>query len=132
MKRKHFNTVLPRKSRTRKLFVVAWLTLFCENYYFTKKITNLRRKSRVKVQKIVIKVQKSGVKVQITNLRRKLLICEEKSRDQSPKSGVKVHITNLQRKLLFHKETTKLQNYYFARKITDLRRKLLLILITNL
>ena len=53
------------------------LTLFCENYYFTKKITNLRRKSRVKVQK-------SGIKVQITNLRRKLLICEEKSKDQSP------------------------------------------------
>ena len=68
-----------------------WLTLFCENYYFTKKInnlrrkllicekiTNLRRKSRVKVKKDGIKVQKSGVKVQITNLRRK-------SKDQSPK-----------------------------------------------
>ena len=39
------------------------LTLFCENYYFTKKITDLRRKSGVKVQK-------GAVKVQITNLRR--------------------------------------------------------------
>ena len=68
------------------------LTLFSENYYFTKKITNLRRKSliceeksRVKVQKSLVKVQKSVVKVQITHLRRKLLICKEK-------------ITNLQRK----------------------------------
>ena len=68
-----------------------WLTLFCENYYFTKKISNLRRKSRVKVQK-------NGIKVQ--------------------KSGVKVHITNLRRKLLFHKEITKFQNYYSAKKIT--------------
>ena len=73
------------------------LTLFCENYYFTKKITNLRRK---------------------------LLICEEKSRVKVQKSGIEVHITNLRRKLLFHKET-KLQNYYSAKKITNLRRKLL-------
>ena len=87
-----------------------WLTLFCENYYFMKKITNLR-KSRVKVQK-------SGVKVQITNLRRKLLIWKEKVRIKVQKGGVKVHITNLRRKLLFHKETTKLQNYYSAKKIT--------------
>ena len=44
------------------------LTLFCEKYYFTKKITNLQRKNRVKVQKGGVKVQKSGVKVDITNL----------------------------------------------------------------
>ena len=53
-------------------------TLFCENYYFTKKITNLRRNYY-------------GVKVKITNLRRKkskFLICEEKSR-------VKLQITTL-------------------------------------
>ena len=63
----------------------SWLTLFCENYYFTKKITNLRRKlliceekSWVKVHKIWVKVRKSVVKIQITNLRRKLLIWKEK------------------------------------------------------
>ena len=88
------------------LFMFLRLTLFCENYYFTKKITNLRRKSRVKVQK-------SGVKVQ--------------------KSGVKVHITNLRRKLLFHEENYQVaklliceEDYYFAKKITNLLRKLLI------
>ena len=70
----------------------TWLTLFCENYYFTKKITNLRKKLLIceekvesKSKKMGIKVQKSGVKIQIANLRRKLLICERKSKDQSPK-----------------------------------------------
>ena len=56
---------------------VKGLTLFCENYYFTKKIINLRRKSRIKVQKRGVKVQKSGIKVHITNLQRKVLFCEE-------------------------------------------------------
>ena len=72
------------------------LTLFCENYYFTKKITNLRRKLLI--------CEKSRVKVQISNLRKKLLICEEKITNLRRKSGVKVQkgavkvqITNLRR-----------------------------------
>ena len=45
------------KTQTQQI----WLTLFCENYCFTKKITNLR-KSRVKVQKMESKSKKVGSK----------------------------------------------------------------------
>ena len=46
-----------------EFFNVQKLLFHEQNYYFAKKITNLRRKSRVKVQKIGVKFQKSGVKV---------------------------------------------------------------------
>ena len=65
-----------------------------ENYYFTKKITNLRRKSRVKVQKSGLKSKKVGSKST-------LLILEEN--------------------YYFAKKTNILrviceENYYFAKK----------------
>ena len=49
----------------------SWLTLFCENYYFTKKITNLRRK------KFGSKSIEVGSKSKKVWSKSKLLICEE-------------------------------------------------------
>ena len=73
---------------------------FC---YFAKKVTNLRRKSRVKVQKSRVKVQKVGSKST-------LLICEENY--YFTKKLLNCKITNLRRKLLFCEE-----NYYSTEKM---------------
>ena len=60
------------------------LTLFCENYYFTKKITNLRRKLLIceenyqsAKKKAGSKSKKVGSKSRKVGSKSKLLICEE-------------------------------------------------------
>ena len=73
------------------------LTLFCENYYFTEKIINLRRK---------------------------LLFCEEKVGSKSKKVGSESTLLICEEIYYFTKKITKLQDYHFTKKITILRRKL--------
>ena len=76
------------------LYSVTWLamldsqlTLFCENYYSTKKITNLQRKLLFCEEKVGSKSKKVGSKST-------LLICAENYHFAKK-------ITILQRKLLF-------------------------------
>ena len=98
--------------------LLVGLTLFCENYYFTKKITTLQRKnSGVEVHITTLQRKDSGVEVHITNLRRKIGV-EVHITNLRRKIGVEVHITNLRRKILVEVHITNLRRKKVGSKST--------------